>query len=187
MWISRLQRHFDAVVKAGAFLAGVLFGLVVLLICVDVFMRYFLNRPLEGVLESTEYSLLFFTLLSATWLLKNGRHVRMDLVISRLKPRTRNILHVATSFLGAIVCAIVAYYGVLLVIRYFKTGHHLVSSLEPLAYPLVSIIPLAFFLMFVQFLISAFSALLNPASMGEDDASHGVVHGKQDRIESMKP
>jgi C4-dicarboxylate transporter DctQ subunit len=162
--LDKLQKLFDATVVCGAFVSGVIFGLVTLFLCIDTFMRYFFNRPITGVLECTEYGLLFFTLLSAAWLLKRDKHVRMDLVISKLKPIKRAAINAVTSILGAIVCGIITYYGILVVIERFKSGQRFPSTLEPLSYPLMSVIPVCFFLLFIQFCLSALRSLADAKS-----------------------
>jgi TRAP-type C4-dicarboxylate transport system permease small subunit len=174
--LDKLQKLFDAVLICAAFLSGVIFGLVTLFLCIDISMRYFFNRPITGVLEISEYSLLFFTLLGAPWLLKRDKHVKMDLVISKLKPIKRASVNVVTSLLDAIVCAIITYYGILAVIERYKTGYRLPTTLEPLSYPLMSIIPLCFFLLFIQFLLSAYRNFADAKSVrkkvGRVDTTH---------------
>jgi len=171
-----LHKLLDRTVDGSALIAGVIFGLVTLSVCIDIFMRYFFNRPVTGVLESTEYSLLFFTLLGAIWVLKKDHHVKMDLVIGRLKPVTRELLNVITSVLSAMVCGTITYYGILVVIERFKTGHRLVSTLEPLSYPLTAVIPFCFFLMFIQFLISAYRSWGKAKSMPKDTRQGNSLH-----------
>ena len=90
--------------------AGALIPLMMLVICGDVLMRYFFNRPMTWVLETAEYMLLWMTFLGAIWLLEKEGHVRMDLVLNRLKPENQALLNAITSILGVIACFAIAFY-----------------------------------------------------------------------------
>jgi C4-dicarboxylate transporter DctQ subunit len=154
--IHRLQRIFDHLVDDAAFISGIILGLVTVLVCTDIVMRYYFNKPIQGALESSEYGLLFLTLLAAAWLVKKNKHVRMELLIHRLKPATQATLNGITSLLCVLICGIVTYYGVLVVLDRYQTSHRLTTTLEPLSYPLMSIIPVCFFLLVIQFTLSAY-------------------------------
>ncbi len=154
--LHRFHRCFDRIVDCGASLSGIILGLVTVLVCTDIVMRYFFNRPIQGALESSEYGLLFMTLLAASWLVRKDKHVRMELLLHKLKPVTQAYVNGMTSILCVLICAFITYYGVVVVIDRFQTGHRLTTTLEPLSYPLMSIIPLCFFLLIIQFIISAY-------------------------------
>ncbi len=136
-------------------ISGIILGLVTVLVCVDIVMRYFFNKPIQGALESSEYGLLFLTLLAAAWLVRKEKHVRMELLVHRLKPVTQAYINGITSIVCVLICAVVTYYGILVVIDRYQTSHRLTTTLEPLSYPLMSIIPLCFFLLIIQFFLSA--------------------------------
>jgi len=153
--MERLHRLFDRTVDCAAFISGIVLGLVTLLVCTDIVMRYFFNKPIQGSLESSEYGLLFLTLLAAAWLVRKNKHVRMELLVHKLKPATQAYVHGITSILCVLICGIVTYYGVLVVLDRYQTSHRLTTTLEPLSYPLMSIIPVCFFLLVIQFIIAA--------------------------------
>ena len=155
VFLKQANRIFDGIVSAGAVAAGLILAFVVLLVSADICMRYFFNSPIQGSLETAEYGLLFLTLLAATWLVRRDKHVRMELLIQRLKPVTQAYVNACTSILCAVICAGICYYGVLVVIDRYNTGHRLNTTLEPISYPLTAIIPLCFFLLFVQFIIES--------------------------------
>jgi TRAP-type C4-dicarboxylate transport system permease small subunit len=167
--IDRCHRLFDRTVDCAAFVSGIVLGLVTLLVCCDIVMRYFFNKPIQGALESSEYGLLFLTLLAAAWLVRKNKHVRMELLIHRLNPATRAYINGITSILCALICGIVAYYGVLVVIDRFRTSHRLTTTLEPLSYPLMSIIPVCFFLLVIQFVISAYGYFTEANALGKNN------------------
>ena len=154
--LSKLHKRFDTIVDVAAFLAGTILALSVVLICIDISMRYFAKKPITGVLESTEYGLVFFTLLSGAWLLRRDKHVRMDMVLKRVKPRTQAWVNAVTSAASTIVCGIITYYGAVVTVNCFQTGERFSSTLEPLSYPLMAIVPVCFFLLFIQYFITTY-------------------------------
>jgi len=166
--IDRFHKLFDHIVDYAAFIAGIVLGLVTVLVCADIVMRYFFNKPIQGALESSEYGLLFLTLLAAAWLLKKNKHVRMELLLHKLKPVTQAYVNGITSVLCVLICGFITYYGVLVVIDRFQTGHRLTTTLEPLSYPLMSIIPLCFFLLIIQFIISAYGYFREAKGLGKN-------------------
>ena len=101
---------------AGLALAGcaVLFAMM-LVICADVFLRNV--RIVPGMLgvswanEVTEYALYLITMLTAPWLLRQGQHIRVDILLRAL-PRTMGWACEWLSDAVALVCCVaVAIYG----------------------------------------------------------------------------
>ena len=152
---SKLRRFFDHIVDGAAFISGIVLGLVTVLVCTDIVMRYFFNKPIQGALETSEYGLLYLTLLAAAWLARKNKHVRMELLVHKLKPATQATVNGITSLVCVLICAVVTYYGVVVVLDRYQTQHRLTTTLEPLSYPLMSIIPVCFFLLVIQFILAA--------------------------------
>ena len=97
---------FERLINALAFVAGAGMCLLTLLICVDVFSRYFRLFAMPWSLEVAEYALYGITFLGAPWVLLGNGHISIDILIERLPTRSR---HRANSFahaLGALVCLI---------------------------------------------------------------------------------
>jgi C4-dicarboxylate transporter DctQ subunit len=159
-FITKLHKIFDSIVDCAAFISGTILAFSTLLVCADIIMRYFFNSPIPGVLETTEFGLLFFTLLASAWLMRRNKHVNMDLVLHKLKPRIQCIMNACTFALCAVICAVITYYGALTAIDRYQTNHRLSTALEPLSYPLVSIIPVCFFLLFIQSTIMTYNYIL---------------------------
>ncbi len=155
---------FDGISNLLAVLGAVLIISMMLLIVMDVGMRYFLGRPQQYVLEIVVYSLLYITFLGTTWVLKRDRHVRLTLVVDRLKPRARALLNITTSTLSAIMCLIIAWYGTLVTWDNFRRGIFLDTALEPSKYLILLIIPIGSFLLFIQFARNSYGYLASWAA-----------------------
>jgi C4-dicarboxylate transporter DctQ subunit len=158
----RLKKITSLLDSAMAVMVFISFGLLmcaVLIVCAEVVLRYIMNRPLTWVEQVSGYILVYIVFLNAAWVLKKERHVRLDILHERLSPKSQNWLLVVTSFLGAIICLIVTWFGAVVTWDYFQTG---TPSVEILPIPLFFIwwvIPVGGFLLFIQFLRRAFGFL----------------------------
>jgi TRAP-type C4-dicarboxylate transport system permease small subunit len=71
----------------------------------DVFGRIFLNHPLTGAPELVKVSLVGVVYLHMPYTLWIGRHIRSDLLSSRMGPRLRITMDVVMHILGAALFA----------------------------------------------------------------------------------
>ena len=110
--ITKAGSIFDRTINILTVAAIVILVFVMLSVCAEVILRYFLNRPLIWVVQVTENSLLYIAFLGAAWVLKREGHVKMDLVLNRLNPATQYLMNSITSIIGAIICLVITWYGV---------------------------------------------------------------------------
>ncbi len=104
--LAKVAAIFDHTIDLLAFVAGILIILMMLAVGSEVVTRYFLNRAIVGVVDIAEILILYITFMAAAWLLKGDGHVKMDLVLNRLKPRAQTSLIIGTSVIAAIICFI---------------------------------------------------------------------------------
>ena len=154
--LTKVDTIFSRIVDILAYLAGVLLIGTMLIIVYEIVMRYFFIRPTKWVVNTAGFALLWITLLGATWVLKRERHVVIDVVIGRLNPRTRALLVIITSIVGAIVCLIVAWYTGLTTWDHFLRGTHVLGGIYYPKAPILMVIPVSMFLLFIQFLKRAY-------------------------------
>ena len=159
--VKKLSRIFDGILEAAALAAQVITGFVVILVSTDVFLRYFLRRPIGGSVEITEFSLLFIVFLGAARVLKRNKHVAMEFVLDKLKPSTRDVVVGVNSLLCGVALGIITWYAVLLVLDDYQIGNRYSSSIEIYKFPIRAVIPMGSFLLFIQFLRIGFRCLVN--------------------------
>ncbi len=121
---------FDKINHVLAYFSGVLLALITLAICAEVIARKFWTYSIIGVVECSEYALVFITFLSASWILKHDAHVKVDLVLGWLQPRTRALLNMVTSFFGAILCMFMACRSALIIWDLWQRDLHTEKALE---------------------------------------------------------
>jgi TRAP-type C4-dicarboxylate transport system permease small subunit len=148
--IRDLKKILNRTIDVMVVIAGILLIFSVLSISMAVGSRYLLGRPWGWVIEMSEYSLLYIAFLVAAWVLRQNKHVRMDLVIDALKPRIQSMLNIITSFICSIVCLVLFLFGAKVTWELFKTHYFTPTLLEvPKAFITV-IIPIGFLLLFFQ-------------------------------------
>ncbi len=79
--------------------------LMMLLTVADVFLRAVLNKPIIGTTEITEQMMVVVVFLGFGWCALQGRHIRVDLFVSRYPPRTRRVVDLAMHGVGLILVA----------------------------------------------------------------------------------
>jgi len=150
---------FDRTLDFLTYLAGVLLVLIVLFIGTEVMSRLLLNRSQIWVMEFSEHFLLYITFLATAWVLRREGHVRMEFLLTRLKPRAQALLNTVTFTVSAMLCLVIAWYGAEITWDMFQRGVPRATMLETPMAPLLAIIVVGHFLLFVQFLRGAYGYL----------------------------
>lgn len=151
--LSKILRVYERVEGYFALLAIILIILIMLMVTTDVVGRYLFGRPLKGAMELSENGLVWFTFLSAAWILKREKHVTVTLVVDRLSSRAQSFLGIVTSLIGAIVCLGIVVYGIKVVYHAFEQGSIQIYVLGLPLGPLYTIIPIGSALLVIRFML----------------------------------
>jgi len=149
--IKKFEKIFDSIIGVMAGFSSVILIYLMVSVCFDVVMRYFFNRPQAWVVEISEYLLLYITFLGAAWVLKNEGHVIVDIVITRVSPKTNAVLGIISSLTGTFVYLIIFWFGSIETLDHFKRGILNPSILEFPKAPLLAVIPFGSFFFMIQF------------------------------------
>jgi C4-dicarboxylate transporter, DctQ subunit len=142
-----------------------------LIITYEVLMRYFFNRPTKWVADFSDYIMLYSTFFVSAWLLKNDGHVRLTILYERLAPRQRLIMEAINSFIGAIVCGFVIWYGVADVLDAIANGLVLARPIPVPKYLVLWVIPFGCLLLLGQFVRSALKSLDDIKTLPEENGN----------------
>ena len=89
--MERLSTAYDRLLNALFIVASLMLGAMMLIICADVLLRNVALIPgVRGVEWSNEVSeslLYLITLLAAPWLLRQGQHIRVDILLRAIPAR----------------------------------------------------------------------------------------------------
>ncbi|WP_417669732.1 TRAP transporter small permease [Roseibium sp.] len=106
-----LTRLYDGLVKAMALTAAMMLLWLMVSVVVSVAMRNSGNQPFAWLFTSSEYALLYMTMLGAPWLVREKGHVHIELLTAKLPVAAKGIVSRAVALLCVLVCAILAWKG----------------------------------------------------------------------------
>jgi TRAP-type mannitol/chloroaromatic compound transport system permease small subunit len=161
-YIDFADKFISTTGRAVAWLTTVL----VLVVCYDVFTRYFLKSSSVAVQEMEWHLFALIFLLGAAYTLKTENHVRVDVFYSKLSERGKAWVNLFGTLLFLIpFCLMLIYASKNFVINSFNIGE---TSPDPGGLPgryiLKSIIPIAFFLLLIQSISLMFKSILTIAA-----------------------
>lgn len=85
--LSRIDRAFERIEVALALLSGFAVFSLMLLAVFSVSGRNMLNRPLPGYVDWIEVAMPLIAFLGISWTQRTGGHIRMDILVGRLRGR----------------------------------------------------------------------------------------------------
>ncbi len=86
--MKQITNFIEKIAYLGAYCSGWLVPLMMMLVVVEVFMRYVLHQPLMLADEFSAYMLVAVSYLGTAYTWRQGGHVRVTVLISRLSSRT---------------------------------------------------------------------------------------------------
>ena len=146
-----LVRVYDLIVNALAVIAGAILPTFMLIIIYQVVWRNLGMQPSAHLFTFTEYGLLFLTMLGAPWLVRERGHVYIEVVTAALPEGLRAALSRAVSGLCVVISLILAVKGTGIVLKNFASNEMDVRSLYFPRWILITVIPIGFGLMAVEF------------------------------------
>ena len=138
-------------------------GLLTLVVCYDVFVRYFLKKSSVGFQEFEWHLFAIIFLLSAAYTLKIDQHVRVDVIYTRMSEKKKAIVNLFGSVFFLIPFCVVA----ILASKNFVINSFIMGETSPDAgglparYILKSVIPISVFLLLLQVIALAFKSILS--------------------------
>jgi TRAP-type transport system small permease protein len=162
-WYGRL---LDAMMSA----AGILLLFMTVMIGADVALR---NLGLGGVPPSNELSediLYLVTLLAAPGLLRQGQHIRIDIVLRALPHRVGWVLEWVGDILGLVCCLFFVRYGIRVAADSLANGSMSIKTLVMPEWWMLVPMPVAFLLLAIEFVFRMY-----PLARGERQPREDAV------------
>ena len=150
--MDRLSRAYGRLLDSLMAVACLLLLVMTLLIGADVAGR---NVGLGGITWSGEVSediLYLLTILSAPWLLRQGQHIRVDILLRALPARVAWLLEWVGDLLGLACSLYFVWYGWKVLTASHQSGAISIKTLVTPEWWLLAPLPLAFLLLAIEFL-----------------------------------
>lgn len=149
--VENLSRMYGRVLALCGVIAALLVFLMTVLIVADVVLRNLFNRTLPASVELTEYAMFYASTFAAPWLLRRGQHIRIDVLIARVPAVAGWIMEIASDLIGLALSALMAWYGVAMVLRSVSGGTLVVKNLIFLEWYILWPLPVMFVLLAFEF------------------------------------
>ncbi len=135
-----------------------------------------IDRALPGVPELSELLLVMMIYLAVGYTQIKGRHVRLDMLLERASPRTRNIMEVVASSLVIIIVAFLVWQTSIKAFHAIEIGEYIAGAVQfPVAPSRISI-SIGLFFLLIYLILNVIRRLRTPAS----DLSKLEVSTKQE-------
>ena len=152
--MTRISEQYGRLLAALALAGCAVLLLMMLVICVDVLLRNV--RIVPGMLgvpwanEVTEYALYLITMLTAPWLLRQGMHIRVDVLLRVIPRRLAWYCEWAVDLTALACCAVIAFYGVKAVLSSHAIGGMVVKVISVPEWWLLAPLPATFALLAIE-------------------------------------
>jgi len=170
--LTKASSIFDRIIGYAAFLAAIMLVFAMLSVSAEVAERSLINCTTPWVMEITEYILLCMTLLAAAWVLKKEGHVKLDLVLNYLSPRSQARINTITSIVNAVIFLVVTVYSLQTTLKLYQLGFYETETvLKTPKWIITSVIPLGSLLLFIQLVRRSYGFLKRSrASLSEKES-----------------
>lgn len=156
-------RAINATSRVMGVLAAMMIVVAVAITCQMIFLRYFLNASTVWQTEIVVYLMIASTLLGLPYVQLLKGHVNVDLVPILLPPVPRKLLMMTSLAAGAVVLAVVAFYGgELTYVAFSRNWTSDTITAVPLWIPYLSM-PIGFGLFTLQLLVDLLEIASTPA------------------------
>lgn len=146
-------------------LAALFIAFIALGISADVLSRNLGGGSLRGMLELAEYALFLSTFLGAPWVLRQGAHVRVDVVVNVLPRRVGWLLEVVGDVVGLITSGVLCWYAWSIAAVAFAENRRIIKEfIFPEGYIYVVVVVSAA-LLIVEFLLRLWRARGGPVAV----------------------
>jgi len=144
-----ISRINDGVGRIVRFIVLVLIGVIMW----EIVMRYFFKSPTIWVYETSLLLFATYFLLGGAYTHCHEGHVRVDLLYRRFSPKIRLVLDLFGSIFIFLFTGLLTWEGIWMAWESIKMLERFQSPWRPYIFPVISVVPIAALLMFVQALV----------------------------------
>ena len=150
--LDRIDRALGRVENAFNLFAGGLVFALMLLGVAQILLRVAFRAPIVGYRDIVEVSMVGFAVLSIAFVQRVGGHVRMELVLSRLRGRALWLVEAGGALAAAFIVAVLIPYSYMHFARAFSFGDSTIDIELP-TWPAKLVVPVALALLLLRLLV----------------------------------
>ena len=132
----------------------------------QIFLRSVLNSPIAGYIDLVELSMASMAFLGAAYCQRLGGHIRMEMLVARLKGRWLWAFEAVTTLVGLFIIGVLIWYGWDHFLRSYELGDSTIDAEYPV-WPSKLLVPVAFSFWFLRLLVQmagSLRLLVNPSA-----------------------
>ncbi len=150
--LGRIDRALGRVENAFNLFAGGLVFALMLFGVAQILLRVAFDAPIFGYIDIVEVSMVGFAVLSIAFVQRVGGHVRMELVLSRLRGRALWLVEAGGALAAAFIVAVLIPYSYMHFARAFSFGDSTIDIELP-TWPAKLVVPVALALLLLRLLV----------------------------------
>lgn len=120
--LSKIDQFFFKIESYMSFIGGVVIFLIVMISTVNILGRWFFTMPVNGYIDWIEQFMAFFAFLGIAYTQREGGHIRMDMVVSKLKGRVFYVTELFTTTIILFLTLVLIYGSSLHFLRAYNLG-----------------------------------------------------------------
>lgn len=150
--LSKADRHLFRIESTLNLLSGLVVFTLMLLAVAQIVGRKVFNAPIPGFIDWVEQFMVIFAFLGVAYCQRLGGHIRMDILIGRVRGRPLWLAELISVLLMMIVIAALVYGGWLHFERALKIGDSTIDIALP-TWPAKLLVPLSLGLLWLRLLV----------------------------------
>ncbi len=154
--MDRLSHLFGQFIAALAWLGCALLFCMMLIIVTDVLLRdlaiSFLPKGLAWSNEISELMLYLITMCVAPWLLRQGQHIRVDIVLQAIPAKLAWCLECVGDLIGLACCVLIMFYSFKASLHSYESGALSIKTLVTPEWWSLAPLPFVFLLLSIEML-----------------------------------
>jgi len=148
--------------------AGLSIGLMALGVTIDVAIRNLGIGNFPWLIEVAEYQLYVATFLATPWVLHQGGHVRVDLLLTALPEKGARVLEAVVDTFGLSISGVLCYYGLAATLDAGNLGSLIFKELVVAEWWVLAVIPATTALLCIEFALRILRVLSGAAKADEE-------------------
>lgn len=164
-FVWRADRILAPVEYILTFIGGLLVFALMILGMIQIIMRNIFDSPIFGYIDMVEFAMIGFAIFGISYVQRSGGHVRMELVLGKLKGRAMWLAEMIGVLVGMFIVAILIPYSYDHFFRAWDLGDSTID-IELVTWPGKLAVPVLLCILFLRFVIQLFAywrLVLNPA------------------------
>ncbi len=150
--LSRADRIWSPLENFLNFLSGLLIFALMLMGMLQIVLRTLFRNPIYGYIDIVEIGMIAFALFSISYVMREGGHVRMELLVGRLKGRALWIAEFIGAAVAFIITAILIPYSWTYFYRAWSFGDSTIDIELP-TWPAKLVVPVMLSVLLVRLII----------------------------------